>query len=102
VQREAIAAADHAGERDLLVEDLVQAEVVDPGAAVALVDLHREHAHLTRPGEERAGHDAGRFPGGVVRLDLLRDEPADGLAEVPMLRFEERPPHDIARLPIGW
>jgi len=42
VERHAEAAAGDPGQRDLLGEDLVEAKVVDAGAAVALGHLHRE------------------------------------------------------------
>ena len=62
VQRHPEPAAGDAGSADLLAEDLVEAKVVDPDAAVLLGHLHREHALLGGLGEQLAGDDAVALP----------------------------------------
>ena len=58
----------------LLADDQVVAEVVDPAAAELLGDGHPEEARGARLREQVAGDDAGGLPLEVVRGDLLLDE----------------------------
>jgi hypothetical protein len=93
VQRQPQAAAPRPPDAQLLADDLVEAEVLDPGPAVLLGDLHGQHALGRRPGEQLAVDDAVGLPPGLVRGHLLGDEPAHGLAEVDVLGLEQAAAH---------
>src|SRR5690606_22696483 len=95
VEREAQAGGALADQ--LLDDDRVVAEILDPGAAVLL--RHREAEHADLPGllPDVAGHDAVLLPLGVVGGDLAGHELADGLPEEQVFLVEEVSLHDASK-----
>jgi hypothetical protein len=98
------AAPGHPGGGDLLGEDLVEAEVLDLGAAELLRHLEGQHPHLPGLGEDLAGDDPGLLPLQVTGRELGRDEAAGGLAEVLVHVFKRLPPHrsHTTNQPVDW
>ena len=91
VEREAHAATADAD--DLLGDDAVVAEVLDPAAAVLLRDVGAEQALLAGLEPHLAGDDAGLLPLRVVRRDVLVAEGPDAVAEGFVLGFVETSLH---------
>ncbi len=98
--------------RDLLVQDLVEPEVVDPAAAVLLRHGHAEEAAAAGLGEDLARADAGPLPVEEVRHDLLLGERAERLAEgevvvvvvlaVHVRKFYQRSPDTVCPWQMKW
>ena len=85
VQRDAQAGAGDAGVRDLLVQDLVEAEVRHPAAAVLLGHRHAEEAAASGLLEDLARRDARLLPVEVVGDQRLVGEGPERVGEGEMV-----------------
>ena len=74
MQRQPQPEAADAGERRLLADHDVEAEVINAGAAEALGDSHPDEPVPRRHRVELARHDPGALPVGVMRRDLRGEE----------------------------
>ena len=90
-QREVV--RDRAGVGALLVDDRVEAEVLDPEPAVLLGRREGDEALLGRLAPEAAVDHARGLPLLGLGHGLLAQEAADRLAEVLVLGLEDRPTH---------
>ena len=93
VQREAEAGGVDVGVLQLLGDDDVEAEVLDPAAAELLGHLHAEEPVGAGDPEQRAVDDALGFPPVVVGHRLALEERAERGAELLVGVVEQRAAH---------